>query len=151
VDAYLGFYTENAMRNLAAGQDVAWIKFADAGVNLLNLSIVANTDWLKQNAPLARAFVRATQKAIEYTVAHPEEAAGIFHQRHPRDFTPDLVLRMVKAGITLLHTPRSKQLPYGATSDDDWRDTERLLAEHDKFELAKSVGVYHTNEFVLGN
>jgi NitT/TauT family transport system substrate-binding protein len=151
VDAYLGFYTENAMRNLAAGHDVGWIKFADAGINLLNLAIVANTEWLEQNAPVARAFVRATQKAIEYTVAHPDEAASIFHQRHARDFTPDIVSRMVKAGITLLHTPRSRQLPYGATAEEDWRETERLLAEHAKFEQAKSIATYHTNEFVLGN
>jgi NitT/TauT family transport system substrate-binding protein len=151
VDAYLGFYTENAMRNLAAGHKVAWIKFADADVNLLNLAIVANTDWLKNNAAVARAFVRATQKGIQYTVDHPDEAAAIFHKNHSRDFSADVVLRMLQAGNTLLQTPRSKGRPFGVTADEDWRATERLLAEHSQFSPAASIAVYHTNEFAAGN
>ncbi|MBI4277463.1 MAG: ABC transporter substrate-binding protein [Armatimonadetes bacterium] len=149
-DAYLGFYTENAVRNQMAGHDVAWIKFSDAGVNIMNLAVIANSTWLKDNAAIARAFVRGTQKAIKYTVVNPKEAAAIFHRKHSRDFSEEIVLRMLQAGLPLLQTPNSKGLPYGAAAEGDWQTSERYLAEYAKFKPLAGISLYYTNEFAMG-
>ena len=149
-DAYLGFYTENGIRNQAAGHDVVWIKFSDAGVNIMNLAVVANAAWLKENPAIARAFVRATQKAIKYTVDNPREAAAIFFRKYSKDFTEEVILRMIQASIPLLHTSTSRGLPYGATAEEDWRATEKLITELANLRPLAGVSLYYTNEFATG-
>jgi NitT/TauT family transport system substrate-binding protein len=149
-DAYLGFYTENAIRNQVAGHDVGWIRFADAGVNIMNLAVVANTPWLRENPAVARGFVRATQRAIQYTVQNPREAAAIFYRNHSRDFTEALILQMIQSSLPLLRTPNSRGLPYGVTAEEDWKTSERLISEYANFKPLAGVSVYYTNEFAVG-
>lgn len=148
-DALLAFYTEQAPR-MTATQDVEmdWLSFADAGVNTFNMSIFSNTSWLEENADSAAAFVRATQKAIDYTVENPEEAAAIFAAAHSDNFTEELSLHQIEASVPLLHTDRSEGQPYCWTAEEDWAQTEEILSTFSDLAPQDDLATYYTNEFV---
>jgi NitT/TauT family transport system substrate-binding protein len=146
VDALMGFYTEQAPR-LEHTQDVEmdWITFADAGVNTLNMSTFANTDWLAENEDVARRFVRATHRAIEFTADNPQEAAEIFSAAHP-DFDVELTLGQIEESLPLLHTEASEDQPYLWSAEEDWAETQRLMVEFADLE-ERDLDEYFTNDF----
>lgn len=145
--ALLGFYTEQAPR-LEATQDVDmdWITFADAGINTLNLSVCSNTDWLEENPDVARRFMAATSRAIEFTIDNPQDAAEIFSNAHP-DFDVELSLGQIEESIGLLHTDASEGQPLLWSAEEDWEETRQLLVEFAELE-GRDLDAYYTNEYV---
>lgn len=148
-DALLAFYTEQAPRMTATqGMEMDWLSFAEAGVNTFNMSVFSNTSWLEENREAAQAFVRATQRAIEYTVENPDEAAAIFAAAHGENFTEELALHQIEASVPLLHTERSEGQPYCWTAEEDWAQTEEILSTYAELPAQEDLTVYYTNEFV---
>ena len=45
--------------------------------------IIANNDYLKDNAEYARKFIKATARGYEYAIANPREAADILMEENP--------------------------------------------------------------------
>src|SRR6201982_3156381 len=75
-DLLLGYVMDQSMKiKDAIGKDVYPIKCADYGINLVSSGIVANTDYLKANADVARRFMSATTKAVEAAEKEPKAAA----------------------------------------------------------------------------
>lgn len=147
-DALLGFYTEQAPRlDATQGVDMNWITFAEAGVNTLNLAVIANTDWLEDNPDVARRFIQATMRAVEFTVDNPQRAAEIFSEAHP-DFSPELTLGQIEESIALLHTDASAGEPYLWSAEEDWEETRGLLVQFADLQAQEDLADYYTNEFV---
>ncbi|OGX61792.1 MAG: myristoyl transferase [Paenibacillus sp. RIFOXYA1_FULL_44_5] len=59
----------------------------DAGVAMLEDTLIAKTDWLKSNRELAVKAVRATLKGWQYAIEHQDE-------------TIDIIMKQVKSGST---------------------------------------------------
>lgn len=151
-DALLGYYTEQAPRLEATNDvDMDWITFADAGVNTLNMSVVANTGWLEENGEAASAFLAALQQAIEFTADNPEEAASIFSAAHD-DFSEELARGQIEESLTLLHTEATEDEPYLVSAESDWQSTQDLLVEHADLqpsgEADGDVTAYYTNDYI---
>ena len=63
--------------------------------------IAANDDWLKANPEVAKAFLRATRKSIEYAVAHPDEGVAAFEETYAKAFDPKYIAQQWKDTIPL--------------------------------------------------
>ena len=148
-DALMGYYTEQAPRlEVTQGVEMSWLSFADMGVNTLNMSIVANADWLDENPEVARRFIQATQRAIEFTIENPEQAAEIFSEAHP-DFELELTQGQIVESVPLLQTDHSQGQPYLWTAEEDWLETRRLMVDFAELEnVADDISEYYTNEFI---
>lgn len=145
--ALLGYYTEQAPRmEHTQDVDMDWITFAEAGINTLNMSVIANTDWLADNGDVARRFLEATQRAIAFTTENPQEAAAIFSEAHP-DFDVELALGQIEESLGLLQTDASEGQPMLWSAEEDWEETRRLLVDFAELE-GRDVSEYYTNEFV---
>lgn len=146
-DALLGWYTEQAPRmEFQSKIPMGWLKFADLGINTMNMAVVVNNRWLQQNRDLVARFVKATQEAIESAVANPQAAADSF-VRYVPDFDRGLALKEIQETIPLLRTPNSQGRPWGWTAEADWRSTLELLARFGGVQV-KDLQTYYTNEFV---
>jgi NitT/TauT family transport system substrate-binding protein len=147
-EVFLGWSTEQARRlEVTEGIEMGWITFADAGVNTLNMSIIANNSWLEDNPDAAAAFNRAVQRAIEFTIDDPRAAAEIFSEAHP-DFDVELAFAQIEESIPLLQTEHSEGQPYLWSAEEDWAETRRILADFAELEPEEDLSVYYTNEFV---
>lgn len=148
-DAFLGYYPDDGMTLRLEGHDVDWIPFADSGVNLLNLGVGANLDWLEQNRDTAEAFMRATQESIEGVLDDPQAAAESFVDQFPdAGYDPEGAVAMLETSFELLKTEASEDLQYGHAAEEDWRRAEELLTEYMELEPADDLSRYYTTDFV---
>ncbi|MCO6451138.1 MAG: ABC transporter substrate-binding protein [Caldilineales bacterium] len=151
-DTFLGYFVDQPMRmEKVTGVDIGWKQLTElCGVNTLSSAIIANNFWAEQNPDLVEKFVRASQRAWQYTLEHPEEAAEIFAATSAGDmgFDVPLSLAEIEGSLTLLHTPNSEGKPIGWSSMDDWVSTQQTLEQYASFKPEEDVNVFFTNDFI---
>ncbi len=107
------------------------MRFSDYGLSLMSNGIVASDKLIAENPDLVRRFAAATVEAIGAAVANPQHGVDDFMQYAPNaGFSRNVVTAQWNEAIRLLHTPRTKDKPYGVMDDKDWRDTIDLLTEY---------------------
>ncbi|HEV7575046.1 MAG TPA: ABC transporter substrate-binding protein [Caldimonas sp.] len=74
VDAIMGFTMNEAIEAESAGMPVTELLIANYGVNAYGLTIATSDKFLKAQPELVRAFIRATRKAVEASVADSNAA-----------------------------------------------------------------------------
>lgn len=83
VDAIIGWTFNQALQAEVEGANVGTLLFADQGLNIPNSTLAVNNGWAAANPEAVAAFVDATRRGWEYTVANPEEALAILFERQP--------------------------------------------------------------------
>lgn len=148
-DTFLGYFVDQPLRmQKVTGIKMGWSKLVDVcDVNTLSSAIVANNFFLRDNPEIVRKFVRASQRAWQYTMEHPEEAAEIFAS-HAEAFDAPLALEEIQGSLTLLHTGRSEGKPIGWAHPDDWKDSQDVLAQYTGLKPEPELSVYGTNDFI---
>ena len=71
---------------IAAGQgqpELAWMGFADWGLNAYDQAIIVNSEFMNDNPDVVRRFLRASFKGIQYAKENPEEALSILKKYNP--------------------------------------------------------------------
>ena len=107
------------------------MRFSDYGLSMMSNGIVASDKLIAENPDLVRRFAAATVEAIGAAVANPQHGVDDFMQYAPNaGFSRNVVTAQWNEAIRLLHTPRTKDKPYGVMDDKDWRDTIDLLTEY---------------------
>jgi NitT/TauT family transport system substrate-binding protein len=107
------------------------MRFSDYGLSMMSNGIVASDKLMAENPDLVRRFAAATVEAIGAAVANPQHGVDDFMQYAPNaGFSRNVVTAQWNEAIRLLHTPRTKDKPYGVMDDKDWRDTLDLLTEY---------------------
>jgi NitT/TauT family transport system substrate-binding protein len=107
------------------------MRFSDYGLSLMSNGIVASDKLIAENPDLVRRFAAATVEAIGAAVANPQHGVDDFMQYAPNaGFSRNVVTAQWNEAIRLLHTPRTKDKPYGVMDDKDWQDTIDLLTEY---------------------
>jgi NitT/TauT family transport system substrate-binding protein len=131
------------------GMKVGLINYADNGVNVPGLSLIASTTYLASHAETTKKFLRATVKAYEYSMQHPEEAIDILISENPGQKIPkSSSLRVFTLSLELMHTEATRQLPLGVMAKSDWTAAENILAEYQGLKKAESADLYFTNEYL---
>jgi NitT/TauT family transport system substrate-binding protein len=134
----------------AAGVKVGTLDFADYGVNVPGLTLIAQTRFIEKNPETVRKFVRATIRSFDWSVANPQKAIDILVAANPNQkISLPTALPVLNGSFALLHTKRTAGKPMGLSDRQDWADAENILAEYVKMEKAESPDRYFTNEFVI--
>jgi NitT/TauT family transport system substrate-binding protein len=148
-DTFLGYFVDQPLRmEKVTGVDMTWSKLVDVcGVNTLSSAIIVNNFYAEQNPDVVAKFVRASQRAWQYTLEHPEEAAEIFAS-HAEAFDVPLSLAEIEGSLTLLHSPATEGKPIGWSAPEDWTDTQNVLAEYAGFKPEEDINVFFNNDFI---
>ncbi len=150
-DAFLGYYIDQPMRmEKVTGQDMDWTTTYDiGGVTTISSGIIVSLRTLEENPELVEKFVRATQRAVQYTIDNPEEAAEIFaNNAGDFGFDKELSLKEIEGALELLWTENSKGQPIGWSSPKDWQATQDILQEYAGLKPEEDLSVYYTHDFV---
>jgi NitT/TauT family transport system substrate-binding protein len=107
------------------------MRFSDYGLNLMSNGIVASDRIIAEQPDLVRRFAAATVEAIAGAVANPQHGIDIFMQFAPNaGFSRNVVTEQWAEAAKLLHTPRTRDKPYGVMDAQDWQDTIDLLEQY---------------------
>ena len=111
------------------GLKVMVLPYADMGVNTMGLAILASRDTIARNPDLVRRFNLATRMAFEAALQDPAAAIDAGMKAKP-DMDRELSLAQLKAGLTLLKSPRGADKPIGWMAADDWSETVTLMKDY---------------------
>jgi putative hydroxymethylpyrimidine transport system substrate-binding protein len=147
VDAITGITNAEGTEMVTAGnQKPEFMAATDHGVpNTPIFMLAANEPWLKENPEIAKAFLRATKKSIEYAVANPDEAIAAFAAVYAKAYDGKFINQQWKDTIPLFGKMDADLM---ASSEADWTT---LLAALKKFEVVKDLqapSVYYTNDYL---
>lgn len=150
-DTFMGYYIDQPMRmEKNTGVDLDWTTTQEiGGVTTVSSAIIVADRTMDENPELIEKFVRATQRAVQYSLDNPEEAAEIFAE-HAADFGFDkeLSLAEIMGAQELLWTENSEGNPIGWSALEDWQATQDLLQEYAELKPEEDLNVYFTNEFL---
>jgi putative hydroxymethylpyrimidine transport system substrate-binding protein len=106
----------------------------------------ANTDWLKQNPELARRFMAATQKSIEYAQANPSEGVDAYFKAFSKAYDRAFIEQQWRDTAPLLR--RDADGSYFTMTDEMWAPLLSAVKENDIVRRVDPVSDYYTNEAV---
>ena len=117
-----------ALENVAGprGKKVYFAPFADWGYDVFGYFLIAKDTTLANDPGAAKRFAEATRKAVEYSVAHPEETAKIMVEHNPA-LNYDTTLAQWRQTIKSIETPYVKKHGYGVATDDRLQRTVDLV------------------------
>ena len=108
------------------GKTIHFAPFADWGYDVYGYFLIAKDTTLASDPGAAKRFAEATRKAVEYSVAHPEETARIMVKHNPA-LNYDTTLAQWKQTIKSIETPYVKKHGYGVATDDRLQRTVDLV------------------------
>lgn len=152
VDGALTYFTTYPALEAAAqkkgGEKTSYVLYADYGLDIYNNGIIVTDDYLKQSPDLVKAFNAGFVEAVDYTVAHPDEAAKIFGEMVP-GISPDVVKAQQQIAINHLHVPEVEQHGFGPMSKGKMTKTLTLINKYFKLKKpVKDVTSLYTNDYV---
>ncbi|MFI5022084.1 MAG: ABC transporter substrate-binding protein [Alphaproteobacteria bacterium] len=110
------------------GKTVYFGSFADWGYDVFGYFLVAKAERIAENPAEVKAFAAATAKAVQYSIAHPEEAAEIMVKRNPT-LNYDTTAAQWKQSVKAIETAYEKQHGYGIATDDRLQRTIDLVKQ----------------------
>jgi NitT/TauT family transport system substrate-binding protein len=128
-----------ALEKVAAprGKTVYFSSFADWGYDVFGYLLIAKDTTLANDADAAKRLAQAMRKAVDYSVAHPEETAQIMVKHNPA-LNYDTTLAQWKQAIKSIETAYVKKNSYGVATDDRLQRTIDLVKTSMK--LDTSIG-----------
>lgn len=135
----------------AAGVAANSFDYADYGVNVPGLCVIARLDYIKDHPDIVKKFVSGAQKAIGWSDEHAQQASDILIDMNQNTkFDTGTALPILQAGFKLLHTKNTEGKPIGVMARQDWAHAEDLMAQYVGLQKADSPDRYFTNQFIAG-
>jgi len=149
VDADVTFAFQGVPIIRAAGVPVNSFDYADYGVNVPGLCIIARVDYIEKNPDIVKKFVAGAQKAIGWSKDHAQQSIdNLIEMNQNTKVDSETALPILQAGFKLLHTKNTEDKPIGVMAQQDWADAENLLTQYVGLKKAGSPDRYFTNQFV---
>jgi NitT/TauT family transport system substrate-binding protein len=149
VDAAVDYAVNGPVVLALAGIPTTQIALDDYLVIPAN-GIVTNETMIAERPELVQAMVRATQQAIDYTLANPDEAFAIALKSVPEaGGDNESASRAVFDASLAYWTPRKGQTP-GATDLADWQAAAEFMQRIGLIDTVVDAGTLFTNQFVTG-
>jgi NitT/TauT family transport system substrate-binding protein len=134
----------------AAGVTVKTFDYADYGVTVPGITLIARPDYLDKNPETVRKMTRAIRKAFEWTVSNPEKAVDILGEMNPgQKILMGTALPVLKGSFALLHSKATTGQPLGVMAREDWVLAEDVLSKYVGMQKVDSPDRYFTNAFVI--
>jgi len=99
------------------GKKVYFTSFSDWGYDVFGYVLVASSETLARDPDGAKRFAQATARAVQYSIAHPEETAQIMVKANPT-LNYDTTLAQWRQSIKAIDTPYVKKYGYGVATPD---------------------------------
>ncbi len=124
--------------------DMFYVKDYSEKLDYYTPVLISNEKTISEDPELVKAFMRATTKGYEYTIEHPEEAAGILSAAVP-DLDKDLVLASQK---WLSPKYQDDATRWGEQKAEVWQNYSDWMVEHKLLDKPLEVDKSFTNEFL---
>ena len=133
----------------AAGVAVRTFDYADYGVTVPGITLVARPEYLDKNPETVKRLTRAIRKAFEWTRDNPEKAVDILGEMNTgQKILMGTALPVLKGSFALLHSKNTAGQPIGVMAREDWVLAEEVLVKYVAMQKADSPDRYFTNAFV---
>ena len=133
----------------ANGLAVSTLSYAQAGINVPGLSLVASNALIEKNPALVKKMVGLMVKAIDAARADPNGAIDSLMQRTPA-LKREVVTRVLTLSFNLLEPDWAKGQPRAWMSPAVIEKSQDILAQYGGIKEKRPIDVYFTNQF-LGN
>jgi NitT/TauT family transport system substrate-binding protein len=149
-DAVVTFSFQGVPIIEAAGVSVKTFDYADYGVTVPGITLIARPEYLDKNPEIVKKLIRAIRKSFEWTRDSPEKAVEILGEMNPgQKILMSTALPVLKGSFPLLHSQRTAGRPIGVMAREDWVQAEEVLAKYVGMRKVDSPDRYFTNAFVL--
>jgi NitT/TauT family transport system substrate-binding protein len=123
--------------------------FADYGVNVATLGIIARDDTIQKNPDMLKRFMKATTLAFEASIKNPPAAVDALLKTLPMSGSRDLMISTLVATIPFYHTPDTVNQPLFKANPQNIATSVAEVAQIGKFDAsANDVSKYYTNAFL---
>ncbi|GAB0116866.1 ABC transporter substrate-binding protein [Acidisoma sp. 7E03] len=107
-------------------------------------AFTASPDWLKANGATAKAWLAATSDAIDWSIAHPKEAAELFTKAYPPAGSANYNLIGWTYTAGLMKGPDG----YFKQTDQQWTVLAEALKDIGQIPAVKPASTYYTNDYL---
>lgn len=112
----------------SAGKSLTVLPWYDAGLALYSTALIGSDQFLQQRPDVARRFVRAFAKAVEFTWNNPQQAAMAVHKR-VAEVDPEVAADTIRSIHGLVHNDSSRQHGLGNFDASRLQDTWNWTAK----------------------
>jgi len=146
-DALLGSAGDQGAVMEDRGVDVVELKFADYGVNILNLGVFVHEDMIKENPDLIRRFLRATKKSHEALDANYDKALQLLVETKP-ELKLEVARKQGDAYYSRMQSTNCKDADILYNCPGDWEMTVDIMTKYRDLEGDINAAEFYTNEFL---
>ena len=132
------------------GFKAATLPYANEGVNIPGLSLIASNDTIKKSPDLIRRMVIAMNESIVAARHDPEGAINSLMKRSPT-LNRAVVLRTLTLSFDLIDPDWGKGKPLGWMSPEVMGKSQDILIKYGGIGKKLPVADYFTNDFVSPN
>ncbi len=132
------------------GKRVAFMRYADFGVNVLNNGIVVRNSHLIAKPDLVRRFMRASTRSAEAARANPAESVAALLAVNPKAGKAEGLRAGLEATLPLFHSPNAIGMRPFRVLAGDMSATVDLLVDHADLDRSARTRVneFFTNGFL---
>jgi putative hydroxymethylpyrimidine transport system substrate-binding protein len=147
VDAITGITNAEGTEMVTAGKQKPEFLAATAhGVpNTPIFMFAGNESWLAKNPDLAKRFMRATHKSMQYAVTHPDEGSAAFQKVYSKAYDPVFIDQQWKDTIPQFGDAGADLL---VLNDADWVALLAALKDLGIVKVPLPAAQYYTNEYL---
>jgi NitT/TauT family transport system substrate-binding protein len=129
------------------GDEIGMFVYGDWGVDFYANGILSTEDYVAKKGDVARRFVHATLKGIEFTLANPQEAVAIMKRSQPQ-LNEELALKEIPILKDLIVTDFTRKNGLGRMTREKMQQTRDLMMQYMDLKTTVPVESLFTNEFL---
>lgn len=148
-EAITGFPNDSYMSlSDTTGGGLRFFTYAEFGIDTMGDGIAARKDTVENSPEVVAGFVRASLRAYEYALEHPEEAIASLKARKDA-VNVEVEVEKLKATAVLLHAADDPDGKVGLSDEERWKAAETLMKEFGGLSTTvDDVTSYYTNAFI---
>lgn len=130
-DAIIAWVTNVALfqaQAASAGKEIRVIPWSEAGLELYSSAIVASDRFLSSRPEVAKRFMKAYRKSLEFTNANPEAAAADLNKMVP-EIDPTVAAAQIRDTMKLVYNSVSEADGVGVMTEERVAQTWKYVAE----------------------
>lgn len=131
----------------AQGTPTEFISFADAGVNVPGLGLIASDELIAEKADMVGRMVVSAQEAMKIVQDDAEAAIDSLMKVKPT-LDRAVHLAILRSSFELFDSKASEGKPLGWTPPEDIETAQNILVEYEQIEKAVPITDYFTNDFI---
>lgn len=149
VDAALMFSDtiDAILKKKGLSEDFEKMLFDDYGIHLYGHTIITHENMVKNHPDLVRKFVKATVRAWEYAINHPEEAIDVLIKYYP-EIDKASELDKFRGELQLSENEVTEEHGFGYQTKERWEEVQDLLYGLEIIKTKIDVTTLYTNEFL---